>query len=71
MSKKVCSERAIWVNLGAWDLTTHLLPEAPPGGRPKCSTQDILNGIFSIVHGWRGGCSRIDFPPWQIVYHDF
>ena len=43
----------------AWDLTTHLLPEAPPGGRPeKCSTQDILNGIFFIVHGWRGGCSR-------------
>jgi HlyD family secretion protein len=43
----------------AWDLTTYLLPEAPPGGRPeKCSTQDILNGIFSIVHGWRGGCSR-------------
>jgi hypothetical protein len=43
----------------AWDLTTHLLPEATPGGRPEqYPTREILNGIFSIVHDWRGGCSR-------------
>jgi hypothetical protein len=43
----------------AWDLITHLSPEAPRGGRPeKCPTREILNSIFSIVHGWHGGCSR-------------
>jgi hypothetical protein len=43
----------------AWDLTTHLLPEATPGGRPEqYPKREILNGIFSIVHDWRGGCSR-------------
>ena len=57
----------------AWDLTTYLLPEAPPGSRPeKCSTQDILNGIFSIVHGWRGGCARTisHLGSWSIMTSD-
>jgi transposase len=53
-----------------WDLITHLVPEAKPGGRPeKYPTRDILNDIFYIL---RGGCAwRLlphDVPPWQMVY---
>lgn len=56
-----------------WDVIKHLVPEAKPGGRPeKYPKREILNGIFYIL---RGGCAwrRLphDFPPWQMVYHDF
>ena len=49
------------------------MPAAKRGGRPEQYPQrEILKGILYIV---RGGCAwRLlphDFPPWQIVYHDF
>ena len=49
------------------------MPAAKRGGRPaQYSKREILNGIFYIL---RGGCAwRLlphDFPPWEIVYHDF
>ena len=55
----------------AWDLITHLVPEAKPGGRPEqYPKRAILNGIFDLL---RGGCAwrwlPHDFPPWQMVYH--
>jgi len=57
----------------AWDLITHLVPEAKSGGRPeKYPKREILNGILYIL---RGGCAwRLlphDFPPWPMVDHDF
>jgi transposase len=56
-----------------WDLITHLVPAAKPGGRPeKYPKREILDAIFYIL---RGGCAwRLlphDFPPWQIVYQYF
>jgi putative transposase len=53
-----------------WELITHLVPEAKPGGRPEAyTTREIVNGIFSLL---RRGCSwRMlphDLPPWRIVY---
>ncbi len=56
-----------------WALLAPYVPRAKPGGRAeKYPKREILNGIFSIVRG--GGAWRLlphDFPPWQIVYHDF
>jgi transposase len=57
----------------AWDLSQHLVPEAKSGGRPaQYPKRAILNGIFYVL---RGGCAwRLvphDFPPGQMVYHDF
>ena len=35
-----------------WELITHLVPEAKPGGRPEnYPKREILNGIFYIVRG--------------------
>jgi putative transposase len=56
-----------------WALLQPYVPETKRGGRPeKYPKREILNAIFYIV---RGGCAwRLlphDFPPWQIVYHDF
>jgi putative transposase len=56
-----------------WDLITHLVPAAKPGGRPeKYPKRAILDAICSIL---RGGCAwRLlphDFPPWQMVYQYF
>ena len=57
----------------AWELITHLVPEATPGGRPEAyPKREILNGIFSLL---RTGCSwRMlphDLPPWRTVYYYF
>jgi putative transposase len=57
----------------AWELLRPYVPEPKRGGRPeKYPKREILKGILYIV---RGGCAwRLlphDFPPWQIVYHDF
>src|SRR5918992_3195976 len=56
-----------------WDLISHLVPEAKPGGRPeKYPKREILNGMFYVL---RSGCAwRLlphDLPPWRIVYHYF
>ncbi len=56
-----------------WDLITHLVPEAKPGGRPEeYPKREILNAIFYWA---RTGCSwRLlphDLPPWRIVYYYF
>ena len=56
-----------------WDLSSHLVPAAKPGGRPEnYPTRDIVDAIFYIL---RGGCAwRLlppAFPPWQSVYQDF
>ena len=56
-----------------WDVITHLVPDAKPGGRPEAyPKREILNAIFYLL---RSGCSwRMlphDLPPWRIVYHYF
>jgi putative transposase len=56
-----------------WDLITHLVPEAKPGGRPEAyPKREILNAIFYLL---RSGCSwRMlphDLPPWRTVYYYF
>src|SRR5882724_11515634 len=59
-----------------WELLQLLHPyvhEVKRGGRPeKYPKREILNGVFYIVRGgyaWR--LLPHDFPPRQIVYHDF
>ena len=56
-----------------WDVISHLVPAAQPGGRPETyPTREILDAIFYIL---RGGCAwRLlphDFPPWPIVSQYF
>ena len=56
-----------------WDLISHLVPTAKPGGRPETyPKREILDAIFYVL---RSGCAwRLlphDFPPWQIVYQYF
>jgi putative transposase len=56
-----------------WACIEPYIPKAKRGGRPaQYSKREILNGIFDIL---RGGCAwRLlphDFPPWEIVSHDF
>ena len=38
-----------------WDVITHLVPDAKPGGRPEAyPKREILNAIFYLL---RSGCS--------------
>jgi putative transposase len=55
---------------GQWAVIEPIIPDAAPGGRPRCAPQrEIVEAILYLL---RAGCSwRLlphDFPPWQTVY---
>jgi putative transposase len=56
---------------GQWAVIEPIIPDAAPGGRPRCAPQrEIVEAILYLL---RAGCSwRLlphDFPPWQTVYY--
>jgi transposase len=54
-----------------WAAIADLVPDAVPGGRPRCaSSRELVNAIlYALRAGQAWRLLPHDFPPWQTVYY--